>query len=385
MRLLATVAFVLLGSSAAFAFQSSANPRARPGGTPLVHPTPPAPAFALTSYTDHTLWSAAVGGATTLIDFESIADGTQITNNLASFGIQSVTGDSIYETPPGPTTQFVTSSHSLPFPMFIVGTLHSETNFISNRLSPGVYGTGTMTFTFAAPTSATGAWVADQSPLGSGFDIELFSGAVSLGLVTLPPQTSPASFVGVISNTPFTSAKFSSADSGDSWGLDDVEFGSLNLGVFCFGDGSGQSCPCGNNSAVGDKVGCLSSIGTGGKLRYSGVPSTTADSVVLIATDMPVSSALFYQGTTQTSGGAGAVFGDGLRCASGSITRLGAHSTPGGMAHYPDGTDSPVHVHGGVSAGDVRTYQTWYRNANPSFCTPLTFNLTNGLQLTWGP
>jgi hypothetical protein len=29
-------------------------------------------------------------------------------------------------------------------------------------------------------------------------------------------------------------------------------------------------------------------------------------------------------------------------------------------------------------------YQVWYRNAS-AFCTPATFNLTNGLRVTWVP
>jgi hypothetical protein len=37
-----------------------------------------------------------------------------------------------------------------------------------------------------------------------------------------------------------------------------------------------------------------------------------------------------------------------------------------------------------VTAPGVRTYQAWYRNA-AAFCTASTFNLTNGVQLTWGP
>jgi hypothetical protein len=32
----------------------------------------------------------------------------------------------------------------------------------------------------------------------------------------------------------------------------------------------------------------------------------------------------------------------------------------------------------------VRSYQAWYRNA-AAFCTPSTFNLTNGYSVTWAP
>jgi hypothetical protein len=35
-----------------------------------------------------------------------------------------------------------------------------------------------------------------------------------------------------------------------------------------------------------------------------------------------------------------------------------------------------------VTAAGTRTYQCWYRNA-AAFCTPSTFNLTNGVLITW--
>jgi hypothetical protein len=32
----------------------------------------------------------------------------------------------------------------------------------------------------------------------------------------------------------------------------------------------------------------------------------------------------------------------------------------------------------------VQNYQGWYRDST-AFCTPATFNLTNGVTATWGP
>ncbi|MDZ4773146.1 MAG: hypothetical protein SGI72_08425 [Planctomycetota bacterium] len=40
---------------------------------------------------------------------------------------------------------------------------------------------------------------------------------------------------------------------------------------------------------------------------------------------------------------------------------------------------------GQVSAGNVRHYQVWYRDADLSFCSVSTFNLTNGSSVTWTP
>ncbi|MCB9913912.1 MAG: hypothetical protein H6828_02040 [Planctomycetes bacterium] len=81
------------------------------------------------------------------------------------------------------------------------------------------------------------------------------------------------------------------------------------------------------------------------------------------------------------NGGAGTLFGDGLRCAGGSVVRLqirvaGASGT--------SVTTVNVGVKGGVAIGDVRRYQLWYRDPAGSPCGAF-FNLTNGLELTWLP
>ncbi len=153
---------------------------------------------------------------------------------------------------------------------------------------------------------------------------------------------------------------------------------------FCFGDGSGTACPCGNASASGTESGCTNSIGPAGKLTADGHAAISGDTVVLRGSSMPNSSALYFQGTAETAGGAGAVFGDGLRCASGTIVRLGARSNVGGASTYPAAGDPSISQKGAVSAPGVRTYQVWYRNA-AAFCTPSTFNLSNGWRLTWAP
>ncbi|MEY4774932.1 MAG: hypothetical protein RIT40_1967 [Planctomycetota bacterium] len=153
---------------------------------------------------------------------------------------------------------------------------------------------------------------------------------------------------------------------------------------FCFGDGSGSACPCGNASAVGSGEGCLNSLGAGGKLLGSGVPSLSADTVLLAGTNMPNSSALYFQGTTQQLGGAGAVFGDGLRCAGGSVVRLGTRTNAAGASGYPNAGEASVSVRGLVTTPGTRTYQVWYRNS-AVFCTASTFNLTNGVEITWNP
>jgi hypothetical protein len=153
---------------------------------------------------------------------------------------------------------------------------------------------------------------------------------------------------------------------------------------FCFGDGSGTACPCGNTSLPIQQGGCLNSLGLAGRVIDAGASSLSADTFALQGTNMPASSALYFQGTSQQNGGAGGTFGDGLRCASGTTIRLSTKSNVGGASQYPALGDVPVSVRGLVGSPGTRTYQIWYRNA-AAFCTSATYNLTNGLLVTWIP
>ncbi len=153
--------------------------------------------------------------------------------------------------------------------------------------------------------------------------------------------------------------------------------------VFCPGDGSGTQCPCGNNASVGR--GCGNSLGAGARLSATGTPLVSNDTIVFEVFPIPNSSVLFFQGTAQVNGGAGSVFGDGLRCAGGAVIRLATKLAASNLATYPAGLDVPVSVRGAIPpSGGVRTYQAWYRNA-ADYCTPSTFNLSNGWQVTWIP
>ena len=153
--------------------------------------------------------------------------------------------------------------------------------------------------------------------------------------------------------------------------------------AFCFGDGSGTACPCGNNAPAATG-GCLNSLGLAGRIAAAGTASIAADTLVLSVTGVPNSSVLFFQGTALQSGGAGAVFGDGLRCAGGSVVRLKTRVAAGNAAQFPVAGDLRIAQQGGVTAAGLRTYQAWYRNA-AAFCAAETFNLTNGWRTVWAP
>ncbi len=158
---------------------------------------------------------------------------------------------------------------------------------------------------------------------------------------------------------------------------------------FCFGDGSGTACPCGNASAPGAQAGCTNSYGTPGRLVATGDASTVYDTLVLQVTGLPPTgnAPTFFQGTLQANGGSGTVFGDGLRCVVGSIQRLGGPPSSAGSASIGYGVPGTelVSVRGALPpTGGTRFYQVSYRNA-AAFCSPATFNASNGLVVTWTP
>jgi hypothetical protein len=153
-------------------------------------------------------------------------------------------------------------------------------------------------------------------------------------------------------------------------------------GTFCFGDGTGVPCPCGNNSATPDLEGCLHSGGMGGRLRAYGTASVSGDRVVMHALRLPPSTqGLLFQGTGPMPA---APFGDGLRCAGGSVLRLGVKTACNGQIAWPEPGNLPLSVAGGIVPPTVPVYQVWYRNA-AVFCTAATFNMTNAVRVAWTP
>lgn len=161
----------------------------------------------------------------------------------------------------------------------------------------------------------------------------------------------------------------------------------LATGVpFCFGDGSGAACPCGNSGPSG--YGCASSlVPTGATLTGSGYPSVLDDSLRLtVAHSIPLGAMLFFQGTMQASGGAGVGFGDGKLCVTGTNVRLGVRfADAAGSASTGYGANGTLSlaVAGLIPVGGaIRHYQAWYRDA-AVFCQSDTYNLTNGYTITW--
>ncbi len=150
--------------------------------------------------------------------------------------------------------------------------------------------------------------------------------------------------------------------------------------AYCFGDGSGTPCPCANHGAPGE--GCANSTGLGATLAASGSNSLSAGDLVLQASQLePSQPGLYFQAQNDVNGGLGVAFGDGLRCAGGSVVRIQIRTA---SAAGDSSTALDVGAAGGVAPGDVRRYQVWYRNPNSSACGS-SFNLTHGLAIVWAP
>jgi len=152
----------------------------------------------------------------------------------------------------------------------------------------------------------------------------------------------------------------------------------------------GNQCPCGNcDTTSTDLVGCANGTGVGGRLRGSGSTSVAAPSTEWFTLEgsglVPNKPGLYFQGNNPIPGitsptpGVGVMFGDGLRCAGGSVVRLQVKSA---SSSGESNTTADLITEGVISAGDTKYFQLWYRDPASSPCGS-TFNLTNGLQVNF--
>jgi hypothetical protein len=153
---------------------------------------------------------------------------------------------------------------------------------------------------------------------------------------------------------------------------------------YCFGDGSlATACPCANSGVSGH--GCANSGDSNGAALVA-TGTTTPDTAVLHASE-ELGSALtiFLQGDVNAS--SGIVFGDGVRCANGTLLRLYTTNAVGGSVSAPQGADPSITARSGalgdtIAPGTSRYYHAYYRDPNLVFC-PAGFNATNAVQIDW--
>jgi hypothetical protein len=157
---------------------------------------------------------------------------------------------------------------------------------------------------------------------------------------------------------------------------------------FCYGDGTEVPCPCGNNGALGH--GCENSSGTGGALlTAAGFARLSADTLVLTsAGERPTAFGIFLQGNASTQP---MLYGDGLRCVSGTLKRLYSKNAVAGVAIAPQGAEPPISARSlalgdPIPVGGTRFYQVYYRDPSSTFCpSPQgnTWNIGNALAVAW--
>ena len=159
------------------------------------------------------------------------------------------------------------------------------------------------------------------------------------------------------------------------------------IDLFCAGDGTLAACPCGNTGTSGR--GCQNSSGSGGaRLLPSG--GTNPDTLALsVSGELASSLTIFLQGSARVAAGTG--FGDGLRCAGGTLKRLFVKSASSGNATAPEAGDPTISARSAalgnpIAPGSLRYYQTYYRDASALFCPPptgSTFNASSGVRVIW--
>lgn len=155
--------------------------------------------------------------------------------------------------------------------------------------------------------------------------------------------------------------------------------------AYCFGDQSGAACPCGNASAPTAYEGCQNSTLSGGRLRAEGRSTMSFDSLTLFGTRMPNSSTVYVKGMAMNMDGVGSALSDGLMCISGPFIRLGTKFNVNGASRFPASGDAKIStLGGGVAPGTTHYFQAIYRDEF-EFCQQHSFNLTNGVAVTFTP
>jgi Tol biopolymer transport system component len=158
------------------------------------------------------------------------------------------------------------------------------------------------------------------------------------------------------------------------------------------GTGSVIDCPCANPPLNAPR-GCDNSAFTGGaRLRSSGAALLAFDGLVFVTDgEKPSATSIVLQGNAEAGGGL--AFGQGLRCAAGTLKRLYAKAASNGSILAPNFSagDPSVSARSAalgdtIAAGASRWYAVYYRDPLVlGGCPPTsTFNVTQTQMVTWG-
>jgi len=151
------------------------------------------------------------------------------------------------------------------------------------------------------------------------------------------------------------------------------------------------ACPCGNPPASLPR-GCNNSAGTGGAiLSGTGAPSLASDTLSLSTSgERPTAPSIVLQGNAVLP--AGAVFGQGVRCAGGTLKRMYVKTAVNGSILAPGPGDLSISARSAalgaaITAGQHRWYGVYYRDPIILGGCPASsgFNSTPTLKVGWEP
>jgi Tol biopolymer transport system component len=277
-------------------------------------------------------------------------------------------------------------------------------------IAPGpTQGNQTVTWTVISADASTVAFSSQASNMVAGdtngtediFVVQLATGAITRESVSTAgvQATGISTYPSISTDGRFVCFQSSAGNlvAGDTNGQDDVfqrDRATTQFVSFCSpGLGGVMSCPC-SNPPAGAGTGCDNSAATGGaQLTATGTASIANDNLVFTATgEKPTAGSEFIQGTGVIAGGA--VFGQGVRCVSGTLLRLYLKTAAGGVVTAPDVTIPDPTVSARSSAlgdtlapGMVRYYYVFYRDPTILGGCPATsgFNATQAGSITWAP
>jgi len=178
------------------------------------------------------------------------------------------------------------------------------------------------------------------------------------------------------------------------WIIDNVRIRStINGEAFCFGDGSANGCPCGNDVPLGTRSGCLNSSGVGAEIFVSGVPSASNDTLRFdVEGGPPTGFAILASGDNQLPlvvPGVGIPAFDGLRCTGGNLQRHGGRNLNANGANigaWGEGGNPAqgLVAQGGFVVGQTRHWQIFYRDFPDAVCMTGR-NFSNATSVTITP
>jgi len=185
--------------------------------------------------------------------------------------------------------------------------------------------------------------------------------------------------------------------SGDTNGVLDVfvhdRFASGFTSLCAPGSSGVLACPCGNPPAGLDR-GCDNSSSTGGaSIEATGIAYLALDSLVFAASgEKPSATSILLQGDALLANGA--VFGQGVRCAGGSLKRMYVKTAVNGSLTAPEFAlgDPTVSARSAalgapLQPGQPYLYLAYYRDPIVLGSCPVTstFNATQTAQISWWP